>query len=549
MDVNPKPHYQWFFVAPWIQDDWRVSNKLTLNLGFRWDVNGSVTEENDMLNYAFDPTIVNPVSARVGQQVMGGIRFAGVDGAPNRPWKLDKNNYQSRVGMAYQINEKTVLRAGYGKYFLNPTSQGNNAGFSLATDVIASTDGGRNPTYLLSNPWPNGIQTPPGSALGPETFLGRGPNFSNPDFVVPNVHQFSAGIQRELPWRISLEATYAGSRSYDLEAGFGAYNEPSAAFQAQCDVTLGGSRTFCDQTLPNPFLGVAGFEGTTRFTNATLSRFELNRPFPAFAGITRNQNNIGKLIYDSAQFVANKRMGEGRHHQRQLYVCAEVERGRRLRGRGLGTAERYRVFLAPPASHHRVRRVGVALVPRTSAASPGYLLGGWSIAPVLVFQSGQPWDMPGNVDLAPGVSLDQIALPGKKEGQFIYGVKPCIGQRNATTGNYDLLSVSTAYGCTEPYFLIRENFQRRTAMNRYDEFRRPSLLHARRELREDDADHRSRSPAGASRGVQPPQQPAVRRASGTTRHTTSADFGRINRNSTGQSGFQRFIQMGFRLLF
>ena len=139
MDVNPKPHYQWFFAAPWIQDDWRVNNKLTLNLGFRWDINGSVTEENNMLNYAFDPTIVNPVSARVGMPVMGGIRFAGVDGAPDRPWKLDKDNWQGRVGMAYSINEKTVFRAGYGKYFLNPTGQGNNAGFSRTTNLIAST--------------------------------------------------------------------------------------------------------------------------------------------------------------------------------------------------------------------------------------------------------------------------------------------------------------------------------------------------------------------------------------------------------------------------
>src|SRR5688572_3326990 len=311
VDVNPKPHYQWFFMAPWIQDDWRVSNRLTVNLGFRWDINGSVKEENNMLNYAFDPTIVNPVSARVGQQVMGGIRFVGVDGAPDRPWKLDKNNYQLRVGTAYSINEKTVFRAGYGKYFLNPTSQGNNAGFSLSTNIITSTDGGRTPTYLLSNPWPNGIQAPRGSDLGAETFLGRGPDFSNPDFVVPNVHHFSAGIQRELPWRVNLEVTYAGSRSYDLEAGYGAYNEPSAEFQARCDVTLGGSRSFCDQQLPNPFFGVSDFEGTTRFTNQRLSRFELNRPFPAFTGIDRNQNNLGKLIYDSAQFVANKRWAKG----------------------------------------------------------------------------------------------------------------------------------------------------------------------------------------------------------------------------------------------
>ena len=164
--------------------------------------------------------------------VMGGIRFAGVDGAPDRPWKLDKDNWQARVGMAYSINEKTVFRAGYGKYFLNPTGQGNNAGFAQSTNLISSLDGGRTPTYALSNPWPNGIQTPPGSSLGPETFLGRSPNFSNPDFVVPNVHQFSVGIQRELPWNVSLDMTYAGSRSYDLETGFNAYNEPSAAFQA-----------------------------------------------------------------------------------------------------------------------------------------------------------------------------------------------------------------------------------------------------------------------------------------------------------------------------
>ena len=115
----------------------------------------------------------------------------------------------------------------------------------------------------------------------------------------------------------------------------------------------------------------------------------------------------------------------------------------------------------------------------TSTSVAGYLLGGWSIAPAFVYQSGQPWDMPGNVDLAPGVDPKDIAVPADKQGRYIYGVQPCIGQRNATTGNYDLLSVSTAYGCTQPFFLIREAFQRRTAMFRYDEFRRPSLLAGR----------------------------------------------------------------------
>jgi hypothetical protein len=547
VDVNPKPHYYWTFVAPWIQDDWRVNEKWTLNLGFRWDINGSVQEENDMLNYAFDPSVVNPVSARVGQQVMGGIRFVGVNGAPDRPWKLDKNNYQFRIGTAYSLNEKTVIRGGYGKYFLNPTSQGNNQGFSLGTGVISSTDGGRTPTYVLSNPWPNGIQQPPGSALGAETFLGRGLSYSNPDFVVPNVHQFSIGVQRELPWRVSLEATYAGSRSYDLEVGNNSINEPSAAFQRQCDVTLGGSRSFCDQLLPNPFFGVAGFEGTTRFTNQTLSRFELNRPFPAFGGITQNQNNIGKLTYDSAQFVANKRMARGvTLNASYTWVPRWTEVG------GYVDAVSGLLNEGPYFSQrkHRIAFSGVWEMPwfRGERSLRGYVLGGWSVAPMMVYQSGQPWDMPGNVDLAPGVDRKDIALPGKKDGQFIYGVKPCVGQRNATTGNYDLLSLSVAYGCTEPYFLIRENFQRRTAMSRYDEFRRPGMFML-------DVNFAKTAPITDRVRVQvrleafnllnSPQYDERQ----YNQTTSSGDFGRINRNSTAQSGFQRFVQMGFRLIF
>ncbi|HEY7497270.1 MAG TPA: TonB-dependent receptor [Vicinamibacterales bacterium] len=546
VDVNPKPHYKWLFVAPWIQDDWRVSNKLTLNLGFRWDVNGSVTEENNLLNYAFDPTIVNPVSARVGQQVMGGIRFAGVDGAPDRPWKLDKDNWQGRVGLAYSLNDKTVLRGGYGKYFLNPTGQGNNAGFSQSTNLIASNDGGRNPTYLLSNPWPSGIQAPPGSSLGPLTFLGRGPAFSNPDFKVPYVHQFSAGVQRELPWRISLDITYAGSRSYDLETSR-AFNDAPAEFQRLCDVTLGGSRSFCDQLVPNPFFNVPGFEGTTRFTNPTLARSELARPFPAFGGFNQNQLNVGKLIYDSAQFVANKRWMKGvtinasyTYVPRWTEIGGYVDSVSGLLNEGPYFSQR----------KHRVTASAVWELPwyRNQRSLAGYLAGGWSIAPLLVYQSGQPWDMPGNVDLAPGVSLKDIALPGDKDGQFIYGVKPCIGQRNATTGVYQLLAVSTAYGCTEPYFLVRENFQRRTAMNRYDEFRRPGMYQV-------DVNFAKMTPITNNVRVQIRLEAfnifnsPMYDERQYNQTTTSADFGRINRNVTGQNNFQRFIQLGFRVIF
>jgi hypothetical protein len=198
---------------------------------------------------------------------------------------------------------------------------------------------------------------------------------------------------------------------------------------------------------------------------------------------------------------------------------------------------------------HRITASGAWEMPwfRGERSFKGYLLGGWSIAPAFVYQSGQPWDMPGNVDLAPGVDLKNVALAGEKDGQFIYGVKPCIGQRQAN-GTYALLALSTAYGCTEPYFLIRENFQRRTAMFRYDEFRRPSFWQVdvnlakttpitdrvRFQLRLE-AFNLFNSPMYDERQY--------------NQTTSSADFGRINRNTTGQSNFQRFVQLGFRLIF
>jgi len=311
----------------------------------------------------------------------------------------------------------------------------------------------------------------------------------------------------------------------------------------------------CDQTVPNPFLGVAGFENTNRFTSTTLSRFELARPFPAFTGFGYNQQNLGSMQYDSMQFVANKRWAGGvTINTSYTWVPRWTEDGANTTT-GIGNAYVDEVSLlknhGPYFSQrkHRLTASGVWELPwyRNERSIKGYLLGGWSIAPMLVYQSGQPWDMPGNLELAPGVNLADVALSGEKDGQFIYGVKPCVGQRQAN-GTYNLLSVSQAYGCTEPYFLIREAFQRRTTMFRYDEFRRPSLWQV-------DVNFAKTTPITDTVRFQLRLEafnvfnsPMYDERNYNT-DTNSADFGRINRNITGQSNFQRFIQMGFRLIF
>ncbi len=559
IDNNVLPDFNWGFWAPWVQDDWKVNNRLTLNAGFRWDFNRPVGEAEDRLNYAFDPAIPVPVSAAI--PVTGGLQFVGVDGNPNRPWDYDKNNFQLRGGFAYQLAPKTVMRGGYGRYFLNPARDPSGVltqGFSIQTPLIGSNDSDRNPLYNLANPFPSGVLQPPGSSLGAKTFLGRDISYANPSYAVPYVDQFSIGVQHELPWGVVAEISYAGSRSHKQETEFRGINEPSRALQDQCDVTLGGNRAFCDAQLTNPFFQVPGFEGTTRFTSPTLSRFELSRPFPQFGQITEAWRNDGKITYDSLQFVGNKRWSKGLTvnmnytwvpRYEQTGSAAGFTQGPREQGdfnAFIDNATR-ELYVGPYFTHrrHRLTASGVYEFPwaRDSGGIVGILAKGWSVAPMFVYQSGQPWRLPTNVELNGDPSLDV-----KKDGQFIYGVQPCVGQRNNSTGQYQLLAYSTAYGCTQPFFLIREPFQARQTGFMDDRLRRPSYWEldlnfakttpitdrVRFQLRLE-AFNIFNSPMYDERDYE--------------RNTNSADFGRINRNTVGQSNFQRFVQLGFRLIF
>src|SRR5262249_31750300 len=219
VDYNVAPMFMWKYYAPWIQDDWKVNHRLTINFGFRWDINTPIHERFNRQNYAFDPAALNPVSQRIDKTLFpqftglrGGHRFLSVNGNPDNPWKLDKNNLQPRIGIAYKLNENTVLRGGFGRFYLNPTATGHNQGFSIRTMLVASNDSNRRPVTDFGGLFPNGITQPTGSSLGLETFLGRPINYANPNFEIPYVHSFSFGIQRYLGWRTVMEVSYVGTR-------------------------------------------------------------------------------------------------------------------------------------------------------------------------------------------------------------------------------------------------------------------------------------------------------------------------------------------------
>jgi hypothetical protein len=347
------PWWKQWYVAPYVNDDWKVSRRLTLNLGLRLDLNYPVTEKWNRLNGPFNPTVASPIASMAAANtagliagipaslpsayasqltqayqnlanLKGGLTFAGVNGVPSRPVPLMKNNWGPRVGFAYQAREKLVVRGGFGEYFSDPTNDWfQTNGFSTSTSLVNSNDGGRIPiANVLSNPYPNGILRPTGSSLGAATFVGRNPSWFDTGFQVPSVWQFSLGFQYQVTKDSLLDVSYVGSRSFNLNMSAD-YNIPSLAVRKSCNYLEGGNAALCNQQVPNPFKGIPAFAGTNDFTANTISYWRMLTPFPQFgngsggnnfagsAVLTQNGRNDSYIRYNSLQINYNWRTHTG----------------------------------------------------------------------------------------------------------------------------------------------------------------------------------------------------------------------------------------------
>ena len=132
------------YAGLYLQDDYRVTDKLTLNLGLRWDVEVPRDEKYGRLS-TFDPDAASPIAAAAGiSNLRGGLRFLGKDGI-SRQQATDWNNLGPRFGFSWQARPKTVVRAGYGMTFLPIQTRYNgnsNQGFAASTSMVTSLDGG-----------------------------------------------------------------------------------------------------------------------------------------------------------------------------------------------------------------------------------------------------------------------------------------------------------------------------------------------------------------------------------------------------------------------
>ncbi len=335
---------QWYY-APYLNDDWKVTRRLTLNLGIRWDFLTPQYEKWARQNGPFDASAATSIAAAVAANVTalgsqlpasiaanlsnlkGGLTFAGVNGVGQNPFPVQRNAIQPRVGFAYQLRDRLVIRGGFGEYFSDPTNDyQRTSGFSTSTSITNSLDNGRTPiANILSNPYPNGLLKPTGASLGTATFVGQNPSWFDPGFQIPSVWQFSLGFQYRTSANATIEVSYVGSRSYNLNMQKDTNVIPLSVRKA-CDFIEGGDARVCSAQLPNPFKGVAAFNGTSFYTSNTLSYGQLSRPFPQFNGnVTQLGRNDSFITYNSLQINYNWRTNKGVTFMANYTLSKQIE--------------------------------------------------------------------------------------------------------------------------------------------------------------------------------------------------------------------------------
>ncbi len=304
IDIQPPISVNYRYFGGYIQDDFKVNQKLTLNLGVRYEVETGRSERYNRLSF-FDTTAANPLGARVGiPDLRGGLRFVGVDGNGVRQKLTNRNNWGPRFGFAYQINSRTVVRGGYGLFFLPNTGDGAgpanaNEGFTSVTQFVSSLDGGITPADRLSNPFPRGVVRGPGSSQGLLTQLGQ--NLTTVRYADRSAYSqaWNFNIQRELPGNFLFDIAYAANKGTSLPV--------NVEFNQLPDQYLSlGSQLLAQ--VPNPF---REFVAVGTLSQTTVARGQLLRPFPQFANVLHRDVRTGSSIYHSLQLKLEHRFSHG----------------------------------------------------------------------------------------------------------------------------------------------------------------------------------------------------------------------------------------------
>jgi hypothetical protein len=319
-------------IAGFVQDDYKLNSKLTLNIGLRYEVNFPRTERFNRMNW-LDPTMVSPLNngsisftdpitgLPVTRALVGGEVFASPANRAN--YDIDYSNIQPRFGLAYQLPHNLVLRGGYGIYYSTPRSGAAGTGpwgyqgFDQQTGWTPSFQGGGVlPGSSFSNMFPGtGPLLPPGNSLGALNdvgFAAVGP-IKSVSHVTPYEQAWSVGFEKELPWKMVAEANYVGKKGTHLY--FGGFREQNLLPANIIEPLIKSGNVNAIQNLataqvPNPFNGIIT-NPLSALSGATVPAFYLELPYLQFTNFDGDSPPIANSIYNAAQFRVEKAFADG----------------------------------------------------------------------------------------------------------------------------------------------------------------------------------------------------------------------------------------------
>jgi hypothetical protein len=293
-----------WYVAGYAQDDIRLTNKLTVNLGMRYETESPVTDSHNRLNY-FDPNVPSPAVNAQFPSLTGGLVFAGANGLPSTVYQSNTTQFSPRVGFSFSPQSKTVVRGGFGTSFapleISNSAVGftSNTGYGSTTNWNVSNNGGLNPANLLRNPYPQGLLQPSGSSLGAATSLGQSISVWDRNAKTPQSYQWNVGVQQEFPAGIVFELAYVGDRGFHMTNIF-QLDQLNSSY-----LSLGTALT---TQVANPF---QQFVTIGTLSNATVAKQQLLLPYPQFTGVTEINATWGKSNYNAMQVKVNRPMAHG----------------------------------------------------------------------------------------------------------------------------------------------------------------------------------------------------------------------------------------------
>lgn len=419
----------------YLQDDWKATSKLTLNLGVRYDVDTPRTERYNRLSY-FDINAPSPLQGQVASSatcpncsnLKGAMMFVGQQNSAHgrHQTPTDLNNWAPRVGFAYNVFKNTVVRGAYGILYAPSVLQAagtsgssGTEGFTGSTALNTTLDNGTTFVASLSNPFPNGVVKPRGaqngSISGTLTDIGGsiGDSFFV-DYVNPVVQQWNFNIQQQVKGNWIIQAGYLGSKGQHLPDG-----ESSMTWDQlpESYLSLGSGLT---ANVANPFYGVIK-NPTSIYASPTIQARYLLAPYPQYSAVNafrkpqansnyqsfivsaehRYHNGFttllsftgGKLIDDASQVVSYI----GPAGSKQDFYCRKCEKSVSAQdvSRRLVASATYEVPVGK-GRHY------LGSMPR----SVDFVLGGWQMNGIATFQDGTP------VQISNGGNSANIGAPG-----------------------------------------------------------------------------------------------------------------------------------------